>query len=260
MREPGLSEAIRAAGGVGALARKLGISQPSVSNWSRVPAERVAAVEAATGVGRAVLRPDLYAEAARQSQSRNGHSLVDHGHNAEAAIAPHEHMRVIGLAGWSGAGKTTLLTKVIPCLVARGLRVSTLKHAHHAFDIDQPGKDSHRHRMAGATEVLIGASSRWALMHELRGEGEPPLGALLRKLSPVDLVIIEGYKREPHPKLEVFRAVLGKPLLHPDDPHIVAIAADAPLPSARVPVVSLDDVEAIADVLLTHAASIGEQS
>jgi molybdopterin-guanine dinucleotide biosynthesis protein B len=165
-------------------------------------------------------------------------------------------MRIIGLAGWSGAGKTTLLVKVIPCLIARGLRVSTLKHAHHAFDVDQPGKDSHSHRMAGATEVLVGAASRWALVHELRGEPEPQLDMLLGKLSPVDLVIVEGYKRGAHPKLEVYRAAVGKPLLHPDDPHIVAIAADGALPAARVPVVSLDDVEGIADILLKHAVPI----
>jgi molybdopterin-guanine dinucleotide biosynthesis protein B len=136
------------------------------------------------------------------------------------------------------------------------LRVSTLKHAHHAFDVDQPGKDSHSHRMAGATEVLVGAASRWALVHELRGEAEPQLDTLLGKLSPVDLVIIEGYKREAHPKLEVYRAAVGKPLIHPDDPQIVAVAADTALPSARVPVVSLDDVEGIADILLTHAVPI----
>jgi molybdopterin-guanine dinucleotide biosynthesis adapter protein len=165
-------------------------------------------------------------------------------------------MRIIGLAGWSGAGKTTLLIKVIPALIARGLRVSTLKHAHHAFDVDQPGKDSHSHRMAGATEVLVGAASRWALVHELRGEAEPRLDTLLGKLSPVDLVIIEGYKREAHPKLEVYRAAIGKPLIHPDDPQIAAIAADTALPSARVPVVSLDDIEGIADILLKHAVPI----
>jgi molybdopterin-guanine dinucleotide biosynthesis adapter protein len=162
-------------------------------------------------------------------------------------------MRVIGLAGWSGSGKTTLLTKVIPRIVARGLTASTLKHAHHAFDVDQPGKDSHSHRMAGATEVLVGAASRWALVHELRGEAEPSLGALLRRLSPVDLVLVEGYKRERHPKLEVHRATIGKPLLHPEDPAIVAIASDAPLPAARVPVVDLDDVDGIVDILLRHA-------
>jgi molybdopterin-guanine dinucleotide biosynthesis protein B len=164
-------------------------------------------------------------------------------------------MRVIGLAGWSGAGKTTLLTKVIPRLTARGLRVSTLKHAHHTFDLDQPGKDSYVHRVAGATEVLVGAASRWALVHELREEPEPNLRELLKRLSPVDLVVIEGYKREAHPKLEVHRAAVGR-LLHPDDPQIVAIASDRPLPEAKVPVINLDDTEAIAETMLAHAAPI----
>jgi molybdopterin-guanine dinucleotide biosynthesis protein B len=165
-------------------------------------------------------------------------------------------MRIIGLAGWSGSGKTTLLAQVIPRIVARGLKVSTLKHAHHGFDVDQPGKDSHAHRMAGATEVLVGSAKRWALVHELRGGAEPALGALLDKLSPVDLVLIEGYKGEPHPKLEVYRAAVGKPLLHPADPAIVAIASDAPLPAARIPVVDLDDIERITDILIRHAAPI----
>jgi molybdopterin-guanine dinucleotide biosynthesis protein B len=165
-------------------------------------------------------------------------------------------MRIIGLAGWSGSGKTTLVTKVIPRLTARGLRVSTLKHAHHAFDVDQPGKDSHRHRMAGATEVLVGSASRWALVHELRGKAEPTLAALLRKLAPVDLVLIEGYKRERHPKLEVYRGSVGKPLLHPDDAAIVAVASDEPLPQAAIPVVDLDDIEGIADILIRHAAPL----
>ena len=164
-------------------------------------------------------------------------------------------MRIIGLAGWSGAGKTTLLAKLIPGIVARGLKVSTLKHAHHAFDVDQPGKDSHTHRMAGATEVLVASARRFALMHELRGEDEPPLSALLAKLAPVDLVIIEGYKRDPHPKLEVFRADVGKPLIHPDDPHVVAIASDVPLPHAKVPRVALDDTAAIIDIMLARAAA-----
>src|SRR6478735_193987 len=168
-------------------------------------------------------------------------------------------MRIIGLAGWSGSGKTTLLTKVIPRLVARGLAVSTVKHAHHAFDLDQPGKDSHSHRMAGATEVLVGSANRWALVHELRGAPEPSLRELLAKLAPVDLVIVEGYKREPHPKLEVYRAAVGKPLLHPDDPHIVAIASDAALPHAKVPRVALDDTGAIIDILLAHAAAFARR-
>jgi molybdopterin-guanine dinucleotide biosynthesis adapter protein len=162
-------------------------------------------------------------------------------------------MNVIGIAGWSGAGKTTLLTRLIPRLIARSLRVSTVKHAHHAFDVDTPGKDSHTHRAAGATEVLVSSANRFALMHELRGGPEWTLGALLDKLSPVDLVLVEGFKREAHPKLEVFRAALGKPLLHPEDDNIVAIASDGPV-SARVPVVPLDDIEAIADLLIEKAA------
>ncbi|HEX4553599.1 MAG TPA: molybdopterin-guanine dinucleotide biosynthesis protein B [Xanthobacteraceae bacterium] len=164
-------------------------------------------------------------------------------------------MRIIGLAGWSGAGKTTLLARLIPDIIARGLTVSTVKHAHHAFEVDQPGKDSHTHRLAGATEVLIASERRFALIHELRQESEPRLPDLLAKLAPVDLVIVEGYKREPHPKLEVFRAAVGKPLLHPDDPHIVAIASDVALPHATVPRVGLDDSAAIIDILLAHAAA-----
>jgi molybdopterin-guanine dinucleotide biosynthesis protein B len=165
-------------------------------------------------------------------------------------------MRIIGLAGWSGAGKTTLVAKLIPSITARGIRVSTLKHAHHAFDVDQPGKDSYMHRMAGATEVLVSSQNRFALMHELRGAPELTLAELLGKLSPVDLVIIEGYKRDPHPKLEVFRASVGKPLIHPDDPYVVAIASDVELPQMRVPRVSIDDTEAVIDILLQHAAPL----
>jgi len=165
-------------------------------------------------------------------------------------------MRIIGLAGWQGAGKTTLLAKVIPCLVARGRTVSTVKHAHEGFDIDQPGKDSHTHRMAGATEVLIGSAKRFALMHELRGVPEPSLKELLAKLAPVDLVIVEGYKTQPHPKLEVYRACVGKPLIHPGDPWIVAVAADQPLPGTELPVIGLDDIETIADVLMVESAPI----
>jgi len=166
-------------------------------------------------------------------------------------------MRVIGIAGWSGAGKTTLLAKLIPRLTARGLRVSTVKHAHHAFDVDQPGKDSHTHRMAGASEVLVSSANRWALVHELRGSAEPSLPSLLAKLAPADLVIVEGFKHGAHPKLEVYRAAVGKPPLHPDDPHIVAVASDAPVPQARVPVVALDDVDAVADVVLARAVPVG---
>jgi molybdopterin-guanine dinucleotide biosynthesis adapter protein len=162
-------------------------------------------------------------------------------------------MRIIGLAGWSGSGKTTLVTKVIPVLVGRGLKVATVKHAHHEFDTDQPGKDSWLHRKAGACEVAIVSSRRWAIVHELGDEPEPPLADVLAKLSPVDLVIVEGFKRHAHPKLEVYRAEVGKPLLHPDDDCIVALATDAPLPQAQVPVLMLDDIEGIATMLHAEA-------
>ena len=137
------------------------------------------------------------------------------------------NVRLIGLAGWSGSGKTTLLAKLLPALIARGRSVSTLKHAHHQFDVDQPGKDSHTHRLAGAREVLVSSARRWALMHELRDEAEPTLRELVVHLSPVDLVIVEGFKAENHHKVEVHRSAIGKPLLHPNDPKIVAIASDS---------------------------------
>jgi molybdopterin-guanine dinucleotide biosynthesis protein B len=162
-------------------------------------------------------------------------------------------MRVIGLAGWSGAGKTTLLTRLIPELNRRGVSVSTLKHAHHAFDLDTPGKDSHAHREAGAREVLISSERRWALMHELRAEPEAQLPELLERLSPVDLVIVEGFKREPHAKIEVHRAANGKPPLHPGDASIVAVASDVAFPAAGRPVAALDDIAAIADLVLAQA-------
>jgi molybdopterin-guanine dinucleotide biosynthesis protein B len=164
-------------------------------------------------------------------------------------------MRIVGLAGWSGSGKTTLVTKVIPVLISRGLKVATVKHAHHAFDTDQPGKDSWLHRQAGASEVAIVSSRRWAIVHELRQDPEPSLADMLAKLSPVDLVIVEGFKRHRHPKLEVFRASVGKPLLQPEDDCIVAVATDAPLPRATVPVLMLDDIAGIADVLQAEALS-----
>ncbi|MDT3685511.1 MAG: molybdopterin-guanine dinucleotide biosynthesis protein B [Pseudorhodoplanes sp.] len=167
-------------------------------------------------------------------------------------------MRIIGLAGWSGSGKTTLLTKVLPRLIARGKRVSTLKHAHHAFDVDRPGKDSFEHRSAGATEVLVVSGNRWALMHELRGRPEPDLHQLLGKLSEVDLVLIEGFKRQKFPKLEIHRVENGKPLLHPEDDWIVAVASDSPLPQATVPVVDLNDIEKIADLLIVESMPLSE--
>ena len=160
-------------------------------------------------------------------------------------------MRIFGLAGWSGSGKTTLLAALIPELAARGLSVSTIKHAHHDFDIDRPGKDSWRHRQAGAREVMVASARRWALMHELRGDAEPSLDELVTRLGPVDVVIVEGFKRHPHPKLEVHRPSLGKPLLYPDDPHIVAIASDEPF-AAPLPLLSLADPAAIAGFMLDH--------
>jgi molybdopterin-guanine dinucleotide biosynthesis protein B len=161
-------------------------------------------------------------------------------------------MRIFGLAGWSGSGKTTLMAALIPELIARGVTVSTVKHAHHDFEIDRPGKDSWRHREAGAREVMVSSSRRWALMHELRGAPEPGLDALIGKMSPVDLVLVEGFKHHPHPKLEVCRPALGLPLLHPDDPHIVALACDADLPQAPLPCLPLGDPGRVAAFILAH--------
>jgi len=161
-------------------------------------------------------------------------------------------MQVFGLAGWSGSGKTTLMTRLLPELIGRGLTVSTMKHAHHAFDVDQPGKDSYTHRSAGATEVLVASANRWALMHEHRGAPEPTAAELMRHMTPVDLLVIEGFKREPHPKLEIYRRANGKPLLHPDDPDIVAIASDVPLEKTPLPVLSIDDIAGIADFIIGH--------
>jgi len=165
-------------------------------------------------------------------------------------------MRIIGMAGWSGSGKTTLITRLIPLLTARGLKVSTVKHAHHGFDLDKPGKDSFMHREAGAAEVLISSGKRFALLHELRDEVEWDLPQLLGKLTPVDLVLVEGFKRDPFPKIEIHRTANGKPLLQPEDPHIIAIASDIALPDAPVPVVDLDDIAAIADLLLARAIPV----
>jgi molybdopterin-guanine dinucleotide biosynthesis protein B len=166
-------------------------------------------------------------------------------------------MKVIGLAGWSGAGKTTLLTRLIPHLMAQGLRVSVIKHAHHSFDVDVPGKDSWVHRQSGAAEVLVSSGQRWALMHELRGADEPKLPELLAKMSRVDLVLIEGFKREPHRKIEVFRAANGKPVLFPDDPGIVGIASDTRL-ETELPIVDLDDIPAIAAMMQASAVGVDD--
>jgi len=161
-------------------------------------------------------------------------------------------VNIFGLAGWSGAGKTSLLSRLLPELVGRGIRVSTMKHAHHAFDIDTPGKDSYAHRQAGATEVMVASANRWALMHELRGAPEASVEELIRHMTPVDLLIIEGFKRHAHDKLEVYRRAVGKPLLCTEDARIVAVASDGPVPEARVPVIALDDTRAIADFIVAH--------
>jgi molybdopterin-guanine dinucleotide biosynthesis adapter protein len=166
-------------------------------------------------------------------------------------------MKVIGLAGWSGAGKTTLLSRVIPHFIARGLRVSVIKHAHHSFDVDVPGKDSWVHRQSGAVEVLVSSGARWALMHELRGVPEPHLPDLLGKLSPVDLVVIEGFKREPHRKIEVHRAANAKPLLFPDDPGIAGIATDTAI-ETTLPIAHLDDIPAVAALMQRLAISVDD--
>lgn len=162
-------------------------------------------------------------------------------------------MRIIGFAGWSGSGKTTLLSKVIPRLVVRGYSVSTVKHAHHGFDVDTPGKDSHTHRMAGATEVLVASSTRWALMHELRREREPAIYELLQKMSPVDFVLIEGFKSALHARIEVYRKEVGKPPFHPENPHVAGIVSDTPFPEAGRPVVGIDDIEGTVALVLATA-------
>lgn len=161
-------------------------------------------------------------------------------------------MKIIGLAGWSGSGKTTLMRRLLPELIARGYRVSTVKHAHHNFDVDKPGKDSYEHRQAGATEVLVSSARRWALMHENRDEAEPDLDALVARMTPVDLLLVEGFKRDSLDKIEVHRPANGKGLLCLEDPHIVAVASDTPLPQVRRPVLNLNDTPGIADFILAH--------
>lgn len=161
-------------------------------------------------------------------------------------------MKILGIAGWSGSGKTTLVVRLLPALTARGLKVSTVKHAHHGFDVDRPGKDSYEHRQAGATEVMVGSARRWALMHELRGKPEPTLEDLIALMTPVDLLLVEGFKREGQEKLEVWRRSLGKPLLAPEDDKVVAVASDGPVPEVSLPLLDLDDIEAIADFIVAH--------
>jgi molybdopterin-guanine dinucleotide biosynthesis protein B len=166
-------------------------------------------------------------------------------------------MKVIGLAGWSGAGKTTLLARVIPHFRKEGLRVSVIKHAHHSFDVDVPGKDSWVHRQSGAEEVLVSSGKRFALMHELRGAPEPQLPELLRKLSRVDLVVVEGFKSEPHRKIEVYRKANGKAPLFPDDPAIVGLATDATVETV-LPVAHLDDIPAVAAMMQRFAIPVAD--
>jgi molybdopterin-guanine dinucleotide biosynthesis protein MobB len=161
-------------------------------------------------------------------------------------------MRLYGVTGWKNSGKTVLVERLVAELTRRGLTVATVKHAHHGFDVDQPGKDSHRHRAAGATQVAVASRARWALMTELRGAPEPTLDALLARLDPVDLVLVEGYKRDRHPKIEARRAATAQNLIAAGDPTIVAIASDAPLPGLAVPVFDLDDIPAIADFILAR--------
>jgi molybdopterin-guanine dinucleotide biosynthesis protein B len=168
---------------------------------------------------------------------------------------PENRMKVIGLAGWSGAGKTTLLARIIPHFIQNGLRVSVIKHAHHSFDVDVPGKDSWVHRQSGAVEVLVSSGTRWALMHELREAAEPRLPELLAKMSAVDLVVVEGFKSEPHRKIEVHRAANGKALLFPDDPGIAGIAADTTVETV-LPVAHLDDIPAIAAMMQRFAIPV----
>lgn len=169
-----------------------------------------------------------------------------------------QHPRVLGLAGWSGSGKTTLLVRLIPLLVQRGLRIATLKHAHHEFDVDTPGKDSWEHRKAGASEVIVASARRWVQMHELGGQAEPTLATLLQRVSPCDLVLVEGFKRERHPKLEIHRPALGKPVFYPDDPAVIAVATDAPLDAPHPPCVDLNDIAAVADLVQASALPLPE--
>ena len=162
-------------------------------------------------------------------------------------------MKIFGFAGWSGSGKTTLIEKLIPLFVGRGLKVSLVKHAHHTFDVDQPGKDSYRHRQAGCAEVLVSSSRRWALVHELRGAPEPGFAELIERVSPCDLLLVEGFKREKLPKLEVYRATVGESLLHLQDPDIVAVASDQRV-KTKLPQFDLNDAPAITGFILKHLA------
>jgi len=159
-------------------------------------------------------------------------------------------MQVFGITGWKNSGKTGLMERLVAEFTTRGLTVSTIKHAHHSVDVDQPGRDSHRHRQAGARQVMLASARRWALMTELRDAAEPPLAELIARMDPVDLLLVEGYKRAPHAKIEAHRAATGQPLIAPDDPTILAVASDTGLPGLDRPVLDLDDTAAIADFIL----------
>jgi molybdopterin-guanine dinucleotide biosynthesis adapter protein len=166
--------------------------------------------------------------------------------------------RVLGIVGWSGSGKTTLITKLIPLLAKRGIRIATLKHAHHSFDVDQPGKDSYEHRKAGACEVIVSSARRWVQMHEIGTDAEATLPELLTRLSPCDLVLVEGFKTERHPKMEVFRSAVGKTPLHSLDSRIVAIAGDQEFPGSGIPVVDINDIPAVGDMVYARAQPLPE--
>ncbi len=161
-------------------------------------------------------------------------------------------MKIMGIAGWSGSGKTTLVVSVLPRLIGMGLKVSTLKHAHHDFDLDKPGKDSYEHRHAGAMEVVVASARRWDLFHEINGESEPTIEQLTQRMGPADLLLVEGFKRYTHPKIEVHRPSVGKPLLQPDDAHIVAVASDVPLDGLGAPRLDLNDIAGIASFIVDH--------
>jgi molybdopterin-guanine dinucleotide biosynthesis protein B len=160
----------------------------------------------------------------------------------------------MGIAGWSGSGKTTLVVSLLPRLIGMGLKVSTLKHAHHDFDLDKPGKDSYEHRHAGAAEVMVSSARRWALFHELSGEPEPTIEQLTQRMGPADLLLVEGFKKYAHPKIEVHRPSVGKPLLQPGDPHIVAVASDTPLAGLSAPRLDLNDIAEIASFIVDHCS------
>ena len=165
------------------------------------------------------------------------------------------HIPILGFAAWSGTGKTTLLRRLLPILAGRGIRVGMVKHAHHDFDVDTPGKDSYAHREAGAQEVMVSSTNRWALMHEHRGAPEAALPDLLARMSPVDLVLVEGFKSHRHDKIEVWRRSVGQPLLAADDPKVIAVAADADIEGLGLPRLDLNDAGAIAEFIVRHQAA-----